>query len=115
MIIANTIYFSFASTFISFLISIFLSLYRQGRMGNTFLLLPLILSPVTLALSFFLVYGTYVPTSLLVIIIFSIIVLPLSFRMITQSLDTVPPSKETPREYWEMAGYPPFSGYSFPE
>ena len=93
MIIANTIYFSFASTFISFLISIFLSLYRQGRMGNTFLLLPLILSPVTLALSFFLVYGTYIPTSLLVIIIFSIIVLPLSFRMITQSLDTVPPSE----------------------
>ncbi|MGC8645199.1 MAG: ABC transporter permease [Thermoplasmata archaeon] len=92
-LIFNTLFFSFASTFVSFLISMFLVLYRHGRFGNTFVLLPLILSPVTLALSFFLIYGIYIPTELLIIVIFAVIVLPLTFRMLTQSLDTVPKSE----------------------
>ncbi|MEM0141099.1 MAG: ABC transporter permease subunit [Thermoplasmatales archaeon] len=94
-LISNTLLFSFASTFISFIVSTFLVIYGYGRLANLFLLLPLIFSPVTLALSFFLFYGSYFPTSILVIGIFAVSVIPITFRMLGQSIATIPASERS--------------------
>ncbi|MEM3934594.1 MAG: ABC transporter permease subunit, partial [Thermoplasmatales archaeon] len=64
-----------------------------GRFANLFLLLPLIFSPVTLALSFFLFYGSYLPNNILVICIFAVSIIPIIFRMLGQSISTVPASE----------------------
>ncbi|MEM0195556.1 MAG: ABC transporter permease subunit [Thermoplasmatales archaeon] len=92
-LISNTVLFSFASTFISLIVSAFLVIYAYGRFANLFLLLPLIFSPVTLALSFFLFYGSYLPNNILVICIFAVSIIPIIFRMLGQSISTVPASE----------------------
>ncbi|MGC8562576.1 MAG: ABC transporter permease [Thermoplasmata archaeon] len=93
-LISNTLLFSFVSTFIAFMISIIVTVYRLSIRNQFIVLLPLILSPVTLALSYFLVYGELIPTTLLIILIFTVIAVPLNIRMLTQAIDTLPPSEK---------------------
>ncbi|MEM0134040.1 MAG: hypothetical protein QXU18_02265 [Thermoplasmatales archaeon] len=93
VLLSNTLLFSFVSTFIAFMISIVITISRLSLRNQFVVLLPLILSPVTLALSYFLVYGEYIPTTLLVILIFTVIAIPLNIRMLTQAVDTLPPSE----------------------
>ncbi len=92
-LLGNTVIFSFASTFIAFLMSIVLIIYRPSLRNQFLILLPLIFSPVTLALSYFLVYGEHVPTSILIILIFTVVVIPLNIRMMAQAVETIPPSE----------------------
>jgi thiamine transport system permease protein len=92
-LIYNTIFFSFASTFFAFIVSIFLvSRHDVGR-TQFLIMLPLIFSPVTLALSYFLLYGTLLPMPLLIILIFTIVIVPLNIRMMSQSVESIPPSE----------------------
>ena len=93
ILLGNTLVFSFVSTFIAFMISIVIVVYRFSFRNQFLILLPLIFSPVTLALSYFLVYGDYIPTSLLIILIFTVIVVPLNIRMMSQAVDTIPLSE----------------------
>lgn len=92
-LIGNTLLFSFASTFLAFMISIVVTVYRPAVRNQFLILIPLIFSPVTLALSYFLAYGELIPTSLLVILIFTAVIIPLNLRMMIQSTNTVPPSE----------------------
>jgi thiamine transport system permease protein len=93
-LISNTLLFSFVSTFAAFMISIIITVYRLSMRNQFIVLLPLILSPVTLALSYFLVYGELIPTTLLIILIFTVVAVPLNIRMLTQATDTLPPSEK---------------------
>ena len=93
ILLGNTLVFSFVSIFIAFMISIVIVVYRFSFRNQFLILLPLIFSPVTLALSYFLVYGFYIPTSLLIILIFMVIVVPLNIRMMSQAVDTIPLSE----------------------
>jgi thiamine transport system permease protein len=120
-LISNTVLFSFASTFIAFMISIIITVYRPTLRNQFLILLPLIFSPVTLALSYFLIYGEHIPTSILIILIFAAIIIPLNLRMMIQSTGTIMPSEsnssrilgdspfatffkvQLPRIKWEMS------------
>lgn len=93
VLLGNTTIFSFVSTFIAFMISIILTVYRLSFRNRFYIMLPLIFSPVTLALSYFLVYGGRIPTSILIILIFTVLLVPLNLRMMHQSVDTIPPSE----------------------
>jgi thiamine transport system permease protein len=93
LLLGNTLLFSFVSTFMAFMISIAITIYRPSTRNQFLILVPLIFSPVTLALSYFLVYGGHVPTSILIILIFSVIIIPLNIRMLTQAVDTIPRSE----------------------
>ncbi len=121
VLISNTVLFSFASTFIAFMISIVIAVYRPTLRNQFLILLPLIFSPVTLALSYFLIYGEHIPTSLLIILIFTAVIIPLNLRMMIQSVGTILPSEsnssrtlgdsaiatffkvQLPRIKWEMS------------
>ena len=92
-LLTNTILFAFVSTFFAFLISIFLTTYRLSVRNQFFVLLPLIFSPVTLALSYYLVYGEYLITAALITLIFTVIVVPLNLRMMGQAIETISPSE----------------------
>ncbi len=93
MLLTNTILFSFVSTFFALLISIAVTVYRSSFRNQFVVLLPIIFSPVTLALSYFLVFGEYVPTGILIVLIFTVTVVPLNLRMMIQSIDTIPVSE----------------------
>jgi thiamine transport system permease protein len=92
-LLGNTLIFSFVSTFVAFMLSIIITVYRPSTRNQFLILIPLIFSPVTLALSYFLVYGGHVPTAILIILIFTVILIPLNIRMLTQAVDTIPNSE----------------------
>ncbi len=93
LVLWNTVTFSFASTFLAFMISVLVALRPSTFRRGFVVMLPLIFSPVTLALSYFLVYGELVPNSLLIILIFTVVAIPVTIRMMTQALVTIPPSE----------------------
>jgi len=89
----NTILFSISSTMLSFLISlIFVS--RSSFFSRFTVMLPMIVSPVSLALGFYLAYGEISGSSLLLIFIFTALEIPITIRMIQQAVDTIPISEK---------------------
>jgi len=89
----NTILFSISSTMLSFLISlVFVS--RASFFSRFTVMLPMIVSPVSLALGFYLAYGEISGSSLLLIFIFTALEIPITIRMIQQAADTIPLSEK---------------------
>lgn len=88
----NSILFSLSSTVLSFIISlIFVS--RQSLFSNLAVLLPITISPVSLALGFYLAYGSISSSPILLIFIFTALEIPITIRMMQQAVDTVPLSE----------------------
>ncbi len=101
----NTILFSISSTMLSFLISlIFVS--RSSSFSKFTVMLPLIVSPVSLSLGFYLAYGEISSSALLLIFIFTALEIPITIRMIQQAVDTIPVSE---RMSSRILGDAPFS------
>lgn len=92
-LVYNTLFFSFASTFTALLVSILIAAYRSSLRNQFLILMPLIFSPVSLALSYFLLYQSLLPISMIIIFIFTVILIPLNLRMIIQSVETLPRSE----------------------
>lgn len=92
-VIFNTLFFAFSSTFIAFLVSVFIAVYRISFRNQFLVLLPLIFSPVSLALSYYILYGQIMPMSVVIIFIFTVTLIPLNLRMITQAVETLPESE----------------------
>ncbi|MCL5680824.1 MAG: ABC transporter permease subunit [Candidatus Thermoplasmatota archaeon] len=88
----NTVLFSFASTFLAVLVSLYIA-SRFSR-GTVFLvMLPMIVSPVSLALAFYLAYGSISGSFILLIIIFTALVIPVTIRMMQQAFLSIPSSE----------------------
>lgn len=85
----NTLLFSISSALLSFIISlIFVS--NSSFASRFVVMLPLIISPVSLALGFYLAYGGITSSSVLVILIFTSLEIPLTIRMLQQAVETIP-------------------------
>ncbi len=91
--VTNTLLFSTITILISiFVVILTLSLGNQMR-ANIIFTLSLALTPVALALSYFLIYNQLLPLPVMIILIFVAISLPLLSRNFVDSLKMVPPSE----------------------
>ncbi len=91
--ITNTILFSIITILVSlFLVIMVLSMGNQLR-SNIIFALSMALTPVALALSYFLIYNAFLPLPVIIILIFVAISLPLLSRNFVDSLKMVPKSE----------------------
>lgn len=85
----NTVLFSIASSLLAFIISL-LFVSEVSFTSRLAVMLPMVISPVSLALGFYLAYGGLTSSSFLVIFIFTAIEIPLTIRMVQQAVETIP-------------------------